>query len=89
MSMEENLKYIVSVLSGEKSTRLMQVENKLSFVVSKDSNKILIKKEVEALLKAKVESINIINRMDSRKVAIVKLKPEYQAMDIATQLGLI
>ena len=87
--MEENLKYIISVLSGEKSTRLMQMENKLSFIVSKDSNKILIKKEVESLLKAKVESINIINRMDSRKVAIVKLKPEFQAMDVATQLGLI
>lgn len=87
--MEENLKYLISVLSGEKSTRLMQMENKLSFIVSKDSNKILIKKEVEALLKAKVESINIINRMDSRKVAIVKLKPEFQAMDVATQLGLI
>ena len=67
----------------------MQMENKLSFIVSKDSNKILIKKEVESLLKAKVESINVINRMDSRKVAIVKLKPEFQAMDIATQLGLI
>lgn len=87
--MEENLKYIISVLSGEKSTRLMQMENKLSFIVSKGSNKILIKKEVESLLKAKVESINIINRMDSRKVAIVKLKPEFPAMDIATQLGLI
>jgi ribosomal protein L23 len=87
--MEENLKYIISVLSGEKSTRLMQMENKLSFIVSKDSNKILIKKEVESLLKAKVESINIINRMDSRKIAIVKLRPEFQAMDIATQLGLI
>ncbi len=87
--MEENLKYIISVLSGEKSTRLMQMENKLSFIVSKDSNKILIKKEVETLLKAKVESINIINRMDSRKIAIVKLKPESQAMDVATQLGLI
>ncbi|MCL4376688.1 50S ribosomal protein L23 [Candidatus Parvarchaeota archaeon] len=87
--MEENLKYIISVLSGEKSTRLMQMENKLSFIVSKDSNKILIKKEVESLLKAKVDSINIINRMDSRKVAIVKLKPEFQAMDVATQLGLI
>ncbi len=87
--MEENLKYLISVLSGEKSTRLMQTENKLSFIVSKDSNKILIKKEVEALLKAKVESINIINRMDSRKVAVVKLKPEFQAMDVATQLGLI
>ncbi|MGC8533625.1 MAG: 50S ribosomal protein L23 [Candidatus Parvarchaeum sp.] len=87
--MEENLKYIISVLSGEKSTRLMQMENKLSFIVSKDSNKILIKKEVESLLKAKVDSIKIINRMDSRKVAVVKLKPEFQAMDIATQLGLI
>ena len=87
--MEENLKYIISVLSGEKSTRLMQMENKLSFIVSKDSNKILIKREVESLVKSKVETINIINRMDSRKVAIVKLKPEFQAMDIATQLGLI
>ncbi len=87
--MEENLKYIISVLGGEKSTRLMQTENKLSFIVSKDSNKILIKNEIENLLKVKVKSINIVNRMDSKKIAIVKLKQEYPAMDIATQLGLI
>ena len=87
--MEENIKYIQSLLSGEKATRLMQTENKLSFIVSKGSNKVLIRKEIETLLNVKIERINIINRIDSNKVAIVKLKADYPAMDVATKLGMI
>ena len=87
--MEQNLKYIVSVLGGEKATRMMQEENKLQFIVSKDSNKILIKKEIESLFDVKISKMNILNKINGDKVAIVQLKKEYPAMDLATKLGLI
>ena len=87
--MEQNLKYVVSVLGGEKATRMMQEENKLQFIVSKDSNKILIKKEIESLFDVKISKMNILNKRNGDKVAIVQLKKEYPAMDLATKLGLI
>ncbi|MEM3844139.1 MAG: 50S ribosomal protein L23 [Candidatus Parvarchaeota archaeon] len=79
----------MSVVGGEKSIRLMQQDNKLSFIVTKHSNKIELKKEIESLFSVKVEAINIINRMNGDKIAIVKLNKENNAMDLATQLGLI
>ncbi len=69
--------------------RLMQQDNKLSFIVKKGTNKVELKKEIESVFSVKIESINIINRMDGDKVAIVKLNRENNAMDLATQLGLI
>lgn len=87
--MEQNVKYIVSVLGGEKATRMMQEQNKLYFIVSKDSNKILIRKEIESLFEVKTSAINILNKINGDKVAIVQLKKEFSAMDLATKLGLI
>ncbi len=85
----ENIKAVLSILGGEKATRLMQEQNKISFIVSAKSNKITIKNEIEKQFDVKVQSVNIINKMDGSKVAIVKLAPEYLAMDLATKLGLI
>ncbi len=87
--MEQNIKDIISIQGGEKANKLMQMQNKLSLVVSKASNKISIKKELENLFAVKVDRINIINKMGGERVAIVKLKPESDAMDLATKLGLI
>ncbi|MBE5729543.1 50S ribosomal protein L23 [Candidatus Parvarchaeota archaeon] len=87
--MEKRIKNILSLRGGEKAMRLMQQENKLSFIVKKGTNKIELKKEIEAVFSVKIESINVINRMDGAKVAIVKLNKENNAMDLATQLGLI
>lgn len=87
--MERSIKDIISVQSGEKATRLMQTENKLSLIVSKSSNKIGIAKELEKTFDVKIEKVNIINNTRGDRVAIVKLKPESNAMDLATKLGLV
>ncbi len=89
MIMEDEIKYILSVVSSEKATRLLQEQNKLSIIVRNDANKIEIKKELESLFSVKVDSINIINRMDGKKEAIVKLKKDFVAADIATKLGVV
>jgi large subunit ribosomal protein L23 len=87
--MEKGIRDVLSVQSGEKATRLMQTENKLSLVVTKSSNKISIKKEIEKTFDVKVDKVNIVNKMSGERIAIVKLKPESNAMDLATKLGLV
>lgn len=83
------MRYIVSVKGGEKAMKLLQTENKLSCIVTKDSNKTTIKQELEKLFSVKVDKVNIINSQDGQKIAIVKLNKESNAMDVATKLGII
>ncbi len=83
------MNYIISVRGGEKAMKLLQTENKISFIVSKDSNKTNVKQELEKLFSIKIDKINIINSPDGEKIAIVKLNKSSNAMDIATKLGMI
>ena len=75
-------------LSTEKSIRLMESQNKLIFVVDIDADKGIIKKAVENMFKAKVDSVRTyISRGEKR--AYIKFADESPAIDIATQLGLM
>ena len=75
-------------LTTEKGVRLMESENKIIFIVNNKSNKNDVKKAFESLFNAKVKKVNIHNQK-GRKVAIVTLHPDFSAMDIATQLGML
>jgi large subunit ribosomal protein L23 len=79
---------IVNMIRTEKGTNML-VDNKYVFKVTKDSNKIEIKKAVEEIYNVKVENVHIINvkgkkkrvrykegMTSSWKKAIVTLKPE-------------
>ncbi len=76
-------------LSTEKSIRLMESENKLIFVVDKNSKKPEIKKAVESLFKVKVLKVNTYISNKNEKRAYVQFSPETPAIDIATQMGLM
>ena len=76
-------------LSTEKSIRLMESENKLIFVVSSKSTKKEIKKALEEMFKAKVDSVNTSVNADGEKRAYVKFSAKNPAIDIATQMGLM
>lgn len=85
--MNEVIKY---PLATEKSIRMMEAENKLIFIVDRKANKIEIKKAIEEMFKVKVVSVNTtIERKEAKKKAYVKLRSDYPAIDIATQLGLM
>ena len=71
----------------EKSLMLQQTENKYTFDVDLNANKIEIKQAVEKMFDVKVESVNVMNvtpktkrmgkyvgKTNKRKKAIVKLK---------------
>jgi ribosomal protein uL23 len=76
-------------LSTEKTVRLMESENKLTFVVSSKSSKQQIKQAIQDLFKVKVVRITTINTSKGLKKAYIKLSSENKAIDVATQLGLI
>lgn len=81
-------KIVKHPLSTEKSIRLMESQNKLIFVVDIDADKSIIKKAIESMFKAKVDSVRTyISRGEKR--AYIKFADETPAIDIATQLGLM
>ena len=76
-------------LSTEKSIRLMESENKLIFVVNKQSTKKEIKKAIEEMYKVEVENVHTLVSAEGEKRAYVKFSPKNPAIDIATQMGLM
>jgi large subunit ribosomal protein L23 len=76
------------VKSTEKIMRMMESSNSLVFETDRSTKKQEIKKEVEGLFNVKVDKINTHIR-ENKKLAYVKLKKEFPAIDIATKLKLI
>jgi large subunit ribosomal protein L23 len=76
------------VRSTEKIVRLVEAENVLVFVVDRSVDKRQVKDEVEYLFDVKVAKVRT-HTLKNKKVAYVKLKEEYPAVDVATKLGLM
>ncbi len=85
----EARKIVLYPVSSEKVFRLMEMENKLVFVVEKTANKRAISRAVEDLYNIKVAKLNVVNTNKGIKKAYVQLTPEYSAEDIATRLGVL
>jgi len=79
------LKYPVST---EKCLKLMEQENKIVFIVDRKAKKIDIKKAIEEMFKVKVEKINTLIGREGKK-AYIRLTKDFNAVDIATKLGLM
>lgn len=75
-------------LTTEKAVKMIESENKMTFIVDRRTSKQEIKKTVEKEFNVKVESVNTEIKQN-KKIAFVKLKKEFKAMDIATKLGLM
>lgn len=72
----------------EKVVRQIEMDNLLVFVTDRAVDKPRIKKEVEKLFNVKVEKVRT-HTIKNKKVAYVKLKSDYPALDIATKLGMM
>jgi len=75
-------------IATEKTIKAVELENKITFMVEKNSTKPEIAKELEKAFNVKVEGINMMIR-GNKKIASIKLKPESHAIDIATKLGIM
>lgn len=76
------------IKSTEKIVRMIEAENCLVFETDKNVTKDEIKKEIEKLFAVQVKTVNTHIRK-GKKIAYVKLKPEFQAVDLASKLGLM
>ncbi len=76
------------IKSTEKIVRQIEADNVLVFVVDRAITKKEVKDEVESLLNVKVKKVRT-HTMKNKKLAYVKLKPEFAAVDVATKLGLM
>lgn len=74
---------------AEKSVSMVEMENKLVFIVKHDADKKKIKDAVEKGFDVKVEAVNIMTTRKGIKKAYVKLHPDYSAADIATRFGML
>ena len=73
----------------EKSVGLVDEQNTLVFIVNMKASKKDIKENIEKMFNVKVEKVNTQITRKGKKKAYVKLKPEYEALDIATKLGML
>jgi large subunit ribosomal protein L23 len=68
---------------------MIEKENKIAFIVNLKATKKDIKSAVEELYQVKVEDVNVLISRDGTKKAFVKLKPDYNATDLAVRLGIL
>ncbi len=78
---------IKHLLVTEDAFNKMQNENTLVCVVDRKANKKQIKKAVEQLFGVEVVKVNTMISQFGIKKAFVRLTQDYDALDVATKLG--
>ena len=74
---------------AEKAMNMVELENKLVFVVRKSASKAEIKKAVEKGFDVRVLKVNVEITQKGLKKAYIKLDPKDSAADIASRLGML
>jgi len=74
---------------AEKSMNMVEMENKLVFIVSRKANKKDIKEAVEKGFDVKVAEVKTEITTKGIKKAYIKLAEGYEAADVASRLGMI
>jgi len=73
----------------EVTSRILEAENKLVFMVNAMATKNDIKRAVEELYEVEVQEVNVMTTPKGEKKAFVKLHPDYRAVDVAIKLGIL
>ena len=82
-------KVIYYPLMTEVSSRMIETENKLVFIVNLKATKTDVRQAVEELYEVVVEKVNTLITPKGEKKAFVKLHPDYRASDVAIRLGIL
>ena len=86
LSPEEVISYPVM---SEDSVKLIETENKITFIIDVRANKNDVRRAVEQLYEVEVWKVHTLTAPDGRKKAYVKLNPESKASDLAVKLGIL
>ncbi|MCW3141458.1 MAG: 50S ribosomal protein L23 [Methanophagales archaeon] len=84
--MKLKLKHVVP---SEKTTLMIDSENKLQFIVDSRASKREIKNEVERVFETPVKSVRTMITFKGEKKAIIELEEEGKAKEIGTLLGIL
>jgi large subunit ribosomal protein L23 len=84
----EPLEVIIHPDVTEKSMKLIETENKLTFIVNRRATKREIAEAVEKLYEVKVLGVNTLVSPKGIKKAYVKLAPDFKADEVATNMGI-
>ena len=76
-------------LMTEVTSRILETQNKLVFIVDIRATKADIKRAVEELYEVRVSKVNVAITPRGEKKAFVKLHPDYKAADVAIRLGIL
>ena len=85
----EPYEIILYPVMTEVTSRILETENKLVFVVSSKATKRDIRRAVEELYDVEVEKVNVAITPKGEKKAFVTLHPDFKAVDVAIKLGVI
>ncbi len=73
----------------ERSVYMIENENKLVFIVSREATKQDIAKSIKELYQVEVKEINTLINRQGEKKAFIKLKEGYNASEVAIKLGIL
>lgn len=76
-------------LTTESAMKKIEDNNTLVFIVDKRANKPAVRLAVQKLYDIKVSKVNSLIRPDGEKKAYVKLASDYDALDVASKIGII
>ncbi|MEK6919657.1 MAG: 50S ribosomal protein L23 [Thermoproteota archaeon] len=80
---------IVYPVMSEDTVKLIETENKITFIVRNEATKHDIRRAVEELYEVKVDRVSTLTTPEGKKKAYVKLSPESKASELAVKLGLL
>lgn len=87
--MKDPYEIIKYPLATEKAVKLIESDNKITFIVDKNSTKKNIKEAMEKMYKVKVLKIRTIITPKGEKKAYISLSQDTPAIDVATKIGLM
>ncbi len=80
---------IIYPMMSEDTVKLIEAENKITFVVRNEASKRDVWRAVEELYEVKVEQVHTVTTPEGKKKAYVRLSPESKASDLAVKLGIL
>lgn len=80
---------VIYPMMSEDTVKLIESENKITFIVNGAASKHDVKRAVEKLYEVKVSRVFTLTTPEGKKKAYVKLSPESKASDLAVKLGIL
>ncbi|KAL4694060.1 hypothetical protein H8959_013325 [Pygathrix nigripes] len=77
------------LLTTESAMKKIEENNTFVFIVDVKANKHQIKQAVKKLYDIDVAKVNTLIQPDGEKKAYVQLAPDYDALDVANEIGII